>query len=443
MKIARVLLGIVLLAVMVLPTYSTSAQIQTYSSCFQVQNLESTATSSLVITFYDSLSSATYPYSDPNPLPGNGSRTYCPLPNVVPAGFSGSATIAADKQLAAITNIYSLEGNQYYASYTSFRGGSTSVLLPLLMKNNSGYSTWFHVQNTGSQATNVTVNYSDGTSASYNNLQPGQAYKFDQLTEPHANGWIGSATVTASGGQTIVATVVEVGPTTLFSYDSFTGGSTNPVMPLVNANNSGYITGIQIYNSGSQSTNVTVSYTPSLAGTACTETQTIPAGQSATFAYYAFMAGGSCGAQTFIGSGKVTANSANQPLTAIVNQLNTGAQKGAAYNGFDPASATSTVLMPLIMDRNSGYYTGFSVTNVGTQATNVTCTFQNSSRVVSATLQPGQALTDIQLNQLGDGYIGSATCTASGGDQKIVAIVNELKNTPVGDTFLVYEGTNN
>lgn len=443
MKIARILLGIVLLAVMALPTFSTSAQISTYSSCFQVQNLESTATSSLVITFYDSLSNATFSYPDPTPLPGNGSRTYCPLPNVVPTGFSGSAAIAADKQLAAITNIYSLEGNQYYASYTGFRAGSASVLLPLLMKNNSGYSTWFHVQNTGNAATNITVNYSDGTVASYNNLAPGQAHKFDQLTEPHANGWVGSATVTASDGQTIVATVVEVGPTTLFGYDSFTGGSTNPVMPLVNANNSGYVTGIQIYNSGSQGTDVTVSYTPSLAGTACTETQNIPAGQSATFAYYAFQSGGSCGPQTFIGSAKVTTNSANQPLTAIVNQLNVGAQKGAAYNGFDPASATSTVLMPLIMDRNSGYYTGFSVTNVGTQATNVTCTFQNSTRTVSASLQPGEALTDIQLNQLGNGYVGSATCTASGGDAKIVAIVNELKATTVGDTFLVYEGTNN
>jgi hypothetical protein len=437
MKLTRILIGIALLAVLALPTAGSFAQIATYSSCFQVQNLEGQL-ATIVITFYARAGGTPTTVNDT--INANSSKTYCPLP--VAAGFDGSVVISSDREVAAITNVFSTDGLDYYASYTGFQAGSGTALLPLLMKGNFGFNTWFHVQNTGTANTNVTVTYSDGAAAAAcNNLEPGRACKFDQASEPHAAGWVGSATVTASGGQSIAVTVMEVGPTTLFSYDGFTGGANNPVMPLINANNFGYITGIQIFNSGSAATDVTVSYTPSSAGSACTETQNVPAGQSRTFALQAFSAGGACGAQTFVGSGRVSANSASQPLAAIVNQLNQSANKGAAYNAFNPASGTSMVVMPLIMDRNFGYFTGFSVTNVGSAATTVTCTFTNSSRTVSGTLQPGQALTDVQLNQLANGYVGSATCTAPGG--QIVGIVNELATSGAGDAFLVYEGTNN
>ena len=252
-------------------------------------------------------------------------------------------------------------------------------------------------------------------------------------------GWVGSATVTAS--EPLAATIMEIGPTTLFAYSGFTGGTTEIAMPLINANNSGYITGVQIQNMGSVDTDVTVSYTPSSAGTACTETQTVQAGKSATFALNAFTASGSCGAQTFVGSAKVTANSANQDLVAIVNQLNGAANKGAAYEAFDPVNATDTVVMPLIMDRNSNYFTGFSVLNVGSSATTVSCSFTGSAHTEGATLQVGEALTPIQKDQIGDGYVGSATCTATSGG-KIVGIVNELNSVSSGDAFLVYDAFN-
>jgi hypothetical protein len=239
--------------------------------------------------------------------------------------------------------------------------------------------------------------------------------------------------------------VIEVGPTTLFDYSGFTDGSTDVAMPLINANNAGYITGVQIMNLGTTDTQVTVSYTPSLAGTACTETKIVPAGRSETFALRAFALsdpGENCadGAR-FIGSARITGNSTNQKLVAIVNQLNIGANKGAAYEGFDPATATSTVVMPLIMDRNSNYWTGFSVTNVGTASTTVTCTFSGSTRTESATLNPGQAMTALQNGVIAPGYVGSATCTA-GADGKIVGIVNQLNTVLTGDAFLVYNAFN-
>ncbi len=181
----------------------------------------------------------------------------------------------------------------------------------------------------------------------------------------------------------------------MFAYNSFTNaGSVSPVMPLVNANYFGYITGIQIKNGGASATSVTISYTPSLAGAACTETQSVPAGGSATFALYAFSVAGTTSStctfgSTFQGTARVTTNSASMPLTAIVNQSNSSVGTGEAYSGFDPAAATAKLVMPLIMDRNYGYFTGFNVMNVGAAATTVTCSFTNSARTVSASVPSG------------------------------------------------------
>jgi hypothetical protein len=312
--------------------------------------------------------------------------------------------------------------------------------LPLLMKDNAGWTTWFNVQNTGSGATDVDITYSDGLTASCTALAPGAACTIDQADEAHAPGWIGSAMVSAE--EPVAVTVMEVGATTLFGYSGFTGGSPEVAMPLINSNNNGFITGVQIQNLGSSDTEVTVTYTPSTHGTACMETKDILAGESATFALEAFTAGGVCGAQKFIGSAEVTANSAGSDLVAIVNQLNIATNKGAAYEAFDPSAATDTVVMPLIMDRNSGYFTGFSVANVGSASTTVNCTFSGTSYTASDTIDAGEAMTLIQYGQIADGYVGSATCKAGAGGQ-IVGIVNELNTMLEGDAFLVYKAMNN
>jgi hypothetical protein len=409
-----------------------------YNSGFQVQNLTSEeATIQIVFYNQDGSEAATVP----DTIAADDSNTYFPL-NAVSDGFNGSVVISSDKDIRAIANVLG-DGLDYGASYSGFTEGSTTVSLPLLMKENSGFTTWFNVQNAGSAATDVTITYDDGVTNSCTGLQPGAACTLDQGDEAHATGWVGSATVTAD--EPVVVSVMEVGATTLFGYSGFTGGSSDVAMPLINANNSGYVTGVQIQNMSGSSTNVTVSYTPSVAGTACEETQTIAANSSATFALNAFTTGANsdCAAgATFVGSARVTNNSAGASLVAIVNQLNLGANKGAAYEGFDPDSATNSVVMPLIMDRNSGYFTGFSVANVGGGSATVNCSFSGTSVTESATLAAGEALAAIQSGAIADGYVGSATCTAGSGAQ-IIGVVNELNTGLSGDAFLVYDAFGN
>jgi hypothetical protein len=221
-------------------------------------------------------------------------------------------------------------------------------------------------------------------------------------------------------------------------------------MPLVSSGWYGSITGIQVQNTGTLSTDVTLTYTPSAGypGAVCTETKTIAAGQSITFG----LSTGNLldplcrtiqGTQNgFVGSARVTANSASQTLVAIVNQINSTNSQAASYSAFDPATATTAVSLPLIADRNYGIFSGFAVMNVGTASATITCSFTTLSYQESATVAAGASLTAVQLNKLANLYVGSADCTSA---QPIVAVVNYLDPgtiTHALDGLSVYEGIN-
>jgi len=450
-----VVLSMLLMAVMA--SSASAQQNVTYSVGVQIKNLDTANAANVTITYYDQATGAsvgTLSLTGANAIPASGTKTYATLEGVS-AGFNGSAVISSDRQVAAIANVFGNGFSGMGASYTALSSGGTPISIPLILRNHFGFNTWFNVQNAGAVDTTVTVTYSNGATES-KAIKPGAAASFFQdanatLPDPDGSaGFVGSARISSSGNTPIVATLLQQGPTTLLGFDAFlpSQAATTPVMPLVNANNFGYITGIAIQNTGSQATDVTVSYTPSSGGangTACTETLNIAPGASANFALNAFsatVANETCanGAK-FVGAARVTTNSTNQPLVAIVNQLNSGAQKGAAYNGFNPTLATQTVELPLIMDRNFGYFTGFSIANVGTTATNITCTYTGSNVTSTGTsIAPGAALTVVTQGLIADRYAGAATCTSSAAP--IVGIVNELNGTSISDAFLVYEGTN-
>jgi len=273
--------------------------------------------------------------------------------------------------------------------------------------------------------------------------------------------FVGSAKVTATGN--IVVPVLEISDATMFAYTGFTQGTMNPIFPLVNFNSNGTVTGIQIGNLGTLDTNVTVSYTAGGVGTDCTETQTIKAGSSTTFALAAFADSSLGSAENcpdgarLVGSGRVTANTASQPLIAIVNQLNNLRGFGAAYGSFDATAATDKVSLPLIVDNNSKFrsFTGYSIANVGSAPVSITCTYATvgghtpaAAPVTNVTI--GSSMVVNNNGQLrkdnNTAYIGSATCVATPAGSKIVGVVNQgvaLTTAPdgaaAGDKLLVYE----
>ena len=432
-------------ALMVLLVAVVSAAPSTYSSGFQIANMSGTD-ANVVITYVKQDGSVDATVDDM--IPANGSITYFPID--ANGGFNGSVVVSSDQPVAAIANVLG-DGFAYGASYESFDAGAATVSLPLIAKANGGYDTWFNVQNTSDPASgaDVTVDVSfsevscDETGVV---IKAGAAHTFDQATNTCLGAkYVGAATVTATGG-TIVAVVMQTGPATLLAYNGFASGSTNPIMPLVQANNAGYSTGIQIQNMGAASTDVTVSYVAGDAGTDCNEMKTIAGGTSETFALWATCTAAFGGGNPkFIGAASVTGNTGSEDLVAIVNQVNfTTNDKGAAYDAFDPADASASVNFPLIMQDNSGYFTGFNIYNAGAADAAVTCTFStdadnpgNTPSDVVVILGNGESYTALQMGT--GSYVGGVVCTAAGGS--LVGVTNEL-GSGAGDTLFAYNGFN-
>jgi hypothetical protein len=437
---------------------------RTYTTGLKVQNLSS-STANITLNFY-SEGSSTAAASVPDTIPANSSKTYAPLPTQVPTGFKGSAIISSDQPVAAVVNIASpnLAADFGGGSYVGFTVGARKFFVPLVFREYFRFSSFFSVQNIGDSPTSVTVTYVGTNNAGAVNtsqtqtIQPNTSFEFNQDSfTALGTGFTGAATI-ESTTEDVVAAVMQVSNGQILGYGGFAAGSTLPVMPTVQANRFGYFTGINVQNVGTAATDVTITYTPSgTEGATCTETISVAAGAKVAFAQYAFQANGrgsnagtdNCAdGAPFLGSGKVTTNSANQPLVAAVNQVNLTANKGDTYGAFDPNSATNTVVFPTIQDRFFGYFTGFNIVNVGTAATDITCTFTNSSVTATKTaLAPNgvfSVVTTTGTNNfpIAQGYDGSATCTASATGAKIVGVGQQLKTTGNADTFFVYEGVN-
>jgi hypothetical protein len=434
-------------------TNSASAAATSFSTGFQIQNL-SNATANVTISFISSGTGAKAADVSAT-IPANGAVPFAVLPSTVAAGFTGGAVINSDQQVAAVVNVLANNNFNYGGAYSGFSAGANSVTVPLLFKGSFGFNSFFNVQNTGTADTNVTVTYSGGgLSAPVTEskaVKPGSSERFDQTANASLPaGFNGSAIVTSSG-QPIAAAVVENGPTTLLAYNGFVGTSTAPVMPLINANNAGYITGVAMQNAGDQATNVTVSYTPSSPadGTACTETKAVPAKGTVFFGLDAFAATPPAGANDtcangakFVGSAKVTTNSASQPLIAVVNQLNSGASKGEAYESFDASAATGSIVLPLIQDRFFNYFTGFNIANVGTVATDVECTYSGTSVKQTVNVPAGGVATLIQQGAIQAGYNGAGVCAAKATGAKIVGVLNQVNPSAATDAFFVSQAIN-
>lgn len=418
------------------------AQPSSYTTGFQVQNLSDTDPAQIIITYYNQ--DGTIDTTTEDTIPAGSSTTYFGANMQASPGFNGSAVISSNQPVAAIVNILGDGGAFGGASYGSFDGGASNANIPLVLNSYFGISTSFNVQNTGSTPATVNVNYvgTGGCSESPVVIQPGAAYTFDQTATCLPAGFIGAATVDAGMG-TVAVAVIQVNNQSLLAYNAFTSdGSSSAVAPLVSHNYFGSRTALQVQNTGADEVEVTVNYAPSdgFPGSACSETQDIPAGASANFGDDAFFlnAANGCNAGSgWVGAAQIDAGTGT--VVAIVNSVTSGTANAAAYSAFDPSNGTNTVNFPLVMDRNFGIFSGFSVANVGPAAADIDCVFTGTTYTASATDVPtGQSLTDVQLDKIANGYVGAATCTS---DQPIVGVLSQLGGS--GDKLLYYEGFNN
>jgi hypothetical protein len=458
-----------------------------YNSAYQIQNLEATE-ATVNIEYFDQNSTATY--SGTVLVPGNGSKTIFPFvsgpfgDNITgPSSFNGSAVLSSDKQIAAILNTEATSPF-YGASTNGFSAGATELNLPLIACSNSGFDTWFNVQNVGASAANVEVQYIPGAFGTGSTdtgitIEPYRAKTFDQSATSttgtkHCGAglgakFVGSAKVTSTNGQPLVASTMFMGTGSikvLQGYNGFVAGSDTVNLPLIMANNSGYYTSIQVQNAGTGSANITVAFGANTIGNTNTpnaETFTLAAGAAKTL----IQAGGISAYSPsnnwtafgqYVSGATISQSGTSQPLVAVVNQTQ-GTTFGSAYEGFDPSGASGTINLPLIAANNSGYLTGIQIQAVSgsPQVTVDYSTNTGSGSLVeplndSKTLSAGETWTLIQAGTPGPltgvnnwsaagQYVGSAKVTATGGT--IIAIVN-FNGSPSmgGDRLYTYTGFN-
>jgi len=465
MKICRMLLVFALVFAF-LSTNVTPSEAQTFSqyvSGVTIQNLLPTQTT-VVATYYKQDGSIGGTTTDT--IDGYGVKDYATVP--VDTGFKGSLVLSSGNQIGAVSTLRG--DNKGRGAYTGATMGAQSVTLPILMKNwgSSNWDTWFAVQNVSSEEATVEVDYAacpDSVDDSAT-IPPNSMVTFDQddeacLTDPD-NKLMTSATVTSD--QDIAVVVVQessVVNSSLVSSGFAGDGSTEPVIPLVNANNptkTGWRTAISIFNQGDLSTDVTLTYIRT-DGSTCEESHTINSKQSVGFAGNNLIIGTPDPAdltcpigEKLVGVAYVSENSASQPLVATVNQDRGGLS--SAYGSLSPDIGTPKVFFPQIQDRNGAlnqWASSFMVMNVGGDTTFVKCTFANSSySPESSALDSYSAWENLQRGNIAAGYVGSGECTAYTDATyttidtaaKIVAVVNVRGTGNNYDLMMSYEGMN-
>jgi hypothetical protein len=351
-------------------------------------------------------------------------------------------------------------------SYVGFKQGNQDLFFPLVMKGNADNTTTFNVQNTGATEVEITIDFTIEAGSAYtpigdvtDTIPMGAAHTYDLSQMAEFSGitkWVGSATVsvtdTANDSIAGVATTVNQrypNAYQLLTYNGFTGGSDTVNLPLIQENNNGNRTSVNCQNIDSTTaTTVTVTYTPEAGqgyGAKAAETATdVPANGVAVFlqTYQ--------GTDTWVGSAEVTSDPA-VPLVCVVNQQRPAIGTGAAYEGFDPAEASDTVVLPLIQSRNGNAANGWIYTSINLATADgmshpVTCDFRPSPGFTDPSDASGSGASVVFLqNDIygnGDKYIGGAVCSTTDG-AGLFAIVNQTRqNTPVTprDVLSAYDG---
>ena len=467
-KIIFPLIIVILLGVLAVPVMAQGPS--SYESTLNVTNV-SGSSGTITLTYYNSDGTVAATYEDD--IDPYETKFYTTLPSVSD-GFNGSMIVSSGVPIAAASMVIGKDAGDSpmnYAHYVGVSNGSGTAYLPLLMDSNYGFNTFYYVQNTSNDLVDVAISYSDGLVVSaIEDLEPGASVKIDNQAEAHtAKKFTG--TLTATGGD-IAVTVVEWADGSygkpLYSYSGFDGGSTNPVLPMVNQNNYGYWTAIPVQNLGTITTTVTLSYTPTKAGTACTETLEIGPGALGEFGSYAHKfspqtPGTTCTlGQTFVGVATVTGNTASQPLVGIVNQLNTELtedyDKGAALMGINVSKATPKVVFPEVYQWYGTWHwwSSITITNLSGSALpigDVSCrgvgTSDGGAEDVSwsntSAIANGEGwITDLyqDFGPMPNTFLGGVICTSATGE--IVGTLNTLGHTAPDaiDTYTIYEGVN-
>jgi hypothetical protein len=342
-----------------------------------------------------------------------------------PESGAGRINAARAVHLAAPWNFFT----QGAGSYTAAVSPTTTLHLPLIMKEANGWSTSFTIQNAGMVNAALAVEIADADGKLVHslstNLGPWSSATFDpgRLTAI-PSGFVGGAVIRSNTPITGVVNEDRSGRDRL-TYEGFSLGAESVSVPLLMNQHGGWSTGLQIQNLGTAAGNIRLTYRASGGGQALTSTVSLAPLASRTF----YQPADDRLAPGWVGSALIESLD-GQPVAAIVNEVNTNGL-GMGYVGI--GRPAPVVFAPLLVKNSAGWNSGLQVQNAGTRPLMVEAKFSRSnsppgrwSEVLPA--QPGGSATFYQpaSSELPDQFVGGAV-VSSDPVGMIGGIVNQVR----------------
>jgi hypothetical protein len=243
-----------------------------------VQNLDAANTTDITIRYFDTKGNPTCTHTDS--IPPLTSHGYWMQFECVPAGWSGSAVVTANHNIAAVGRPHL--GTEIF-SYDGIAAGSTTTFAPMLFRSMwTVYDSGLFIQNVDpANSTDFTIHYYDSTGAlsctHSDTLAPMASRYYSILSECVPNDWVGAAVITASHN------IVTLGRGTIDGreavYDGFTSGSLTGYVPMMYSSANGGTQESALYVQDldpSSSAAVTMKFYDRTGSLTCTQTDTIP-----------------------------------------------------------------------------------------------------------------------------------------------------------------------
>jgi murein DD-endopeptidase MepM/ murein hydrolase activator NlpD len=319
-------------------------------------------------------------------------ETYGLYPDV----FEGSAIVYAGQDVSDVSvAVMNIQSYPYATgSYTGLTEASSTLYVPLLMKNNSNWNTDLTVFNVGTSSTQVSVQYvpaaGGGTGCTTNPqfIAANGSYQFNQRDNPGctlSGTFIGGARVTNSGGQPLAVTANQwkdsSGVVSFMSYEGIPGGHTASFQPLLMRDNNSWYTGASFQDTAGSLGTVNARYFRQdsakcgnsifdLAANGITIRNPLPPTEACS------------SPSSFLGSGRST-RSNNLSLAVVVNQATTSNLNVMSYSAGGEGS--TTVVVPRLMKNRDNWqgrndwYGGLGVQNLGSSPATVNVSYYNTA----------------------------------------------------------------
>ena len=378
-------------------------------------------------------------------------RCWLPLNSLLPSNSSGSAFVDGGENASVVVARY--RPSPYVsAAYTGLTSPATTIYVPLVQRNNSGWYNDLVIMNASASATTPTVHFQrrdlsgDACPQTLSSVPPNGSVtlRTNAFACPAGQDFtIGSARVTAS--QPLALLGVQWKDYTgdgwadaLMDDEGLPAAALTTYYPLLQRGNGGTDSGLALQNPGSANT-VTLNYY-SQAGGGCGQSNLSLPQTSMTIIFPLPV---TC-PLPYIGSGKATGT---QPWLSLVNHNHStdrDVMSHSAVGGGTQAAAVPLVFRNATALGRSGWYSGLSLQNTSAATASITLHLYDSggASVYASSWSVAPYATKIVYPlPVAEGFVGSAWVSA---DRTIAVSATHVVSPASGgdDAWMAYLGVN-